>query len=114
MGLMLQRKLDRQNLDYHAFQLQIHQRINEYDEYMSTRQARNPEGPARVQALHIVAAIPIAAYLENIYQQPLPVHPEDILTHCAGAITSCWHIQQDENLVVARSFISGYLLILSQ
>jgi len=114
MGLILQRKFERQNLNYYAFQLQIHQYIKEYDEYLSTGPVQNPESPARSQALHIVAAIPIAAYLEHIHKQPLPVHPEDILTHCAGAITACWHMDQSENLTLARSFISGYLLLLSE
>jgi transcriptional regulator with XRE-family HTH domain len=114
MGLILQRKLERQNLNYYAFQLQIHQHIKEYDEYLSTGPVQNPESPARSQALHIVAAIPITAYLEHIHKQPLPVHPEDILTHCASAITACWHMDQNESLALARSFISGYLMLLSE
>lgn len=114
MGLILQRKLDRQNLDYRAFQLQIHQRIKEYDDYMKARQIYSPSNPSRLQALRVVASIPIAAYLENITQDALPAPAEDILTHCASAITACWHMGQSEDLVLARSFVSGYLILLSE
>jgi|SRR5579883_1323632 transcriptional regulator with XRE-family HTH domain len=114
MGLILQRKLDRQNLDYQAFQLQIHQRIREYDDYMKEQKAYSPSNPARLQALRVVASIPIAAYLENISQDTLPAPAEDILTHCASAITACWHMSQGEDLVLARSLVSGYLVLLSE
>src|SRR5690242_9335721 len=72
MGLILQRKLDRQNRDYRAFQLQIHQRIRAYDDYMKERQAYSSANPSRLQALRVVASIPIAAYLENITRHDLP------------------------------------------
>ncbi len=38
MGLILQRKRDRQNLDYRTFQLQLDRCIREYDEHMRARQ----------------------------------------------------------------------------
>ena len=62
MGLILQRKLDRQNLDYQTFQQQIHQCIQAYDNSVRTRlPLPQPDDPARLQALRVVASIPIAA-----------------------------------------------------
>lgn len=114
MGLILQRKLDRQNRDYQAFQLQIHQRIRAYDDYMKSQQTYSLSNPSRLQALRVVASIPIAAYLENITRHDLPAPAEDILTHCASAITACWHMGQGEDLMLARSFVTGYLILLSE
>ncbi len=74
----------------------------------------NPLDSDRLQALRVIASVPIAAYLENITQHTLPAPPEDILTHCAGAITACWHMGQEEDLVLARSFVSGYLILLNE
>ena len=114
IGLILQRKLDRQNLDYQSFQRRIDQCIREYDEYMRTQQVDKASNPARQKALHMVAAIPVALYLENISPHTLPAPPAEILTHCASAITACWHMGQGDNLVLARSFVSGYLILLSE
>jgi transcriptional regulator with XRE-family HTH domain len=114
MGLILQRKLVRQDLDYWAFQQQIDQCIKEYDDYTQARQTGSLTDATRQQALLVVASIPLAAYLENIAPHELPAPPEDILTHCAGAITVCWHMGQREDLKLARSFVSGYLLLLSE
>ena len=114
LGIILQRKLDRSNLHYHAFQMQIHQRIKDYDEYMALQETHEATNAVRLQALHIVAAIPIAAYLEHVHEQPLPIPPEDILTHCASGIAACWHMGQGEGLTLARSFTSGYILLLSE
>jgi transcriptional regulator with XRE-family HTH domain len=112
MGLILQRKLDRQDLNYRVFQQHIDQCIKEYDAYMQTRQSHSPADPARQQALSVVASIPIAAYLENLTPHALPAPPEDILTHCASAITVCWHMGQRADLALARALVSGYLILL--
>jgi transcriptional regulator with XRE-family HTH domain len=114
MGLVLQRKLDRKNLDYRSFQQQLDQSIQAYDDYMRAQPGDRPVDPARQQALRVVASIPIAVYLENITPQTLPAPAEDILTHCASAITACWHMGQEEELVLTRSFVSGYLMLLSE
>lgn len=114
MGLILQRKLDRCNLDYRIFQQQIHQCIREYDDAMKAQQAYNPADPVRLQALRVIASIPIAAYLENTSQHSLSAPPEEILTHCASAITACWHMDLSHNLVLVRSFVSGYIILLSE
>jgi transcriptional regulator with XRE-family HTH domain len=114
IGLILQRKLDRQNLDYQTFQRRVDQCIKDYDEYMRARQAYNPADSARQQALRVVASVPIVAYLENLTPVSLPAPPEDILTHCASAITVCWHMGQEEDLKLARSFVTGYMILLSE
>lgn len=114
ISLILQRKRDRQNLDYQTFQRRIDQCITDYDAYMRAQQAYNPADPARQQALRVVASVPIVAYLENITPVALPAPPEDILTHCASAITVCWHMGQEEDLKLARSFVTGYLILLSE
>lgn len=114
MSLILQRKLERQNLDYQTFQHRIDQCIKDYDEYRRTRQMDDPADPTRQQALRVVASVPIVAYLENITPLSLPAPPEDILTHCASAITACWHMGQEEDLKLARSFVTGYLILLSE
>ncbi len=114
MGLILQRKLDRQNLDYRAFQAQIHQCIKAYDESLQELHISLQSDPVRVQALRVVASIPIAAYLENVAERVHPAPPAEILTHCASAITACWHmdLSQDQNL--ARHLVSGYIILLSE
>ena len=114
MSLVLQRKLERQNLDYQPFQRRVDQCIKDYDEHMRTRQMDDPADPTRQQALRVVASVPIAAYLENLTPISLPAPPEDILTHCASAITACWHMGQEEDLKLARSFVTGYLILLSE
>jgi transcriptional regulator with XRE-family HTH domain len=114
MSLILQRKLERQNLDYQVFQRRIDQCIKDYDEYKRAQQAYDPADPTRQQALRVVASVPIVAYLENITPLALPAPPEDILTHCASAITACWHMGQEEDLKLARSFVTGYLILLSE
>lgn len=114
MGLILQRKRDRHNLDYHAFQKQLDQCIREYDEHMRAGRMGQRLDSARLQALRVIASVPIAAYLENVTQGTLSAPPEDILTHCAGAITACWHMSQEEDLALARSFVSGYLILLHE
>jgi transcriptional regulator with XRE-family HTH domain len=110
LSLIIQRKLDHWSHDYHSFQLQIDQCIREYDEYMQAKPAPNAGNTERQQALHAIATIPILIYLEHMdrYQ---PTLPEDILVHCAAGITACWHMGQD--FVPARTFISGYLILLS-
>ena len=113
MGLILQRKLDRQNLDYRAFQLQIHQCIKEYDDSLKALHVSHPADPVRVQALRVVASIPIAAYLENVKQRSLAAPPAEILIHCASAITACWHMDLSQDLKLARTFVSGYIILLS-
>lgn len=114
ISLILQRKLERQNLDYQAFQERIDQCIKDYDAHMHARQADDPADPARQQALRVVASVPIVAYLENLTPLSLPAPPEDILIHCASAITACWHMGQEEDLKLARSFVTGYLILLSE
>jgi transcriptional regulator with XRE-family HTH domain len=114
MGLILQRKLDRQNLDYQPFQLQIHQCINAYDKSLQKLHVSPPADPVRVQALRVVASIPIAAYLENATQRSLLAPPAEILTHCASAITACWHMDLSRDLNLARTFVSGYIILLSE
>jgi transcriptional regulator with XRE-family HTH domain len=114
ISLILQRKLERQNLDYQAFQGRIDQCIKDYDAYMRARQTYNPADPTRQQALRVVASVPIVAYLENLTPISLPAPAEDILTHCASAITACWHMGQEEDLKLARSFVTGYLILLSE
>lgn len=115
MGLILQRKLDRQNLDYQTFQQQIHQCIQAYDDSARARQPLpQPDDPARLQALRVVASIPIAAYLETTAPHALPAPPEEILTHCASAITACWHMDLSQDLTLLRSFVSGYIILLSE
>lgn len=114
MGLILQRKLDRQNLDYQVFQQQMDQCIREHDEYRQAQPSGCSMDSVRSQALRVVASIPLAAYLENLSPQRLPAPPEDILTHCAGALTACWHMTQGDDLALVRSFISGYLILLNE
>jgi len=114
ISLILQRKLERENLDYQAFQERVDQCIKDYDAHMHARQADNPADPARQQALRVVASVPIVAYLENLTPLSLPAPPEDILIHCASAITACWHMGQEEDLKLARSFVTGYLILLSE
>lgn len=110
ISLILQRKLDRHNLNYQPFQRRIDQCLREYDESKSY----DPADPVRQRALRMVASIPVAAYLENITPYALPAPPGDILTHCASAITVCWHMSQPDDLQLARSFVSGYLILLSE
>lgn len=112
--LILQRKLDRHNRDYQPFQQSIEQCIRAYDEHMRTQQPLQPVDPIRQRALCMVASMPIALYLENVTPHDLPGPPEDILTHCASAITVCWHMSQKDDLLLARSFVSGYMLLLSE
>jgi transcriptional regulator with XRE-family HTH domain len=114
MGLILQRKLNQHDRDYAPFQRKIHQCIREYDEHMKAQQAYTLENPARLRALHLVASIPLATYLEIVDQHPLPVPAEDILTHCASGITVCWHMSQRQDLLLIRSLISGYLILLGE
>jgi transcriptional regulator with XRE-family HTH domain len=111
MGLIIQRKLDRQSRDYHTLQLQINHCIREYDEHMSQKPAPESENPERLQALRVIATIPIVVYLEYMDQNALPIHPADILVHCAAGITACWHMGEDFNS--ACTCISGYLVLLS-
>lgn len=114
MGLILQRKLDRCNLDYHSFQLHIHQCIKAYDEHLHTRQILPSSDSVRLQALRVVASIPVVAYLDPVTQHCRPAPPTDILTHCASAITACWYMDLSQDLYLARSFVSGYIILLSE
>lgn len=114
MGLILQRKFDRHNLDFHAFQLQIHQCIQAYDDKLKELQISHYSDPLRTQALRMVASIPLAAYMEEIKQRSLPVPPADILTHCASAITACWHMDLQHDLNRARALVSGYIILLNE
>lgn len=114
MGLILQRKLDRKNLDYQTFQLQIHECIQLYDKNLLTRQILPAADPVRVQALRVVASIPVAAYLENVSLRSHSASPTEILTHCASAITACWHMNLKNELTLARTLVSGYIILLSE
>jgi transcriptional regulator with XRE-family HTH domain len=108
MSLIIQRKQDHQNRDYHAFQLQINRCIKAYDQDMQAQHGSAFDDAERLQALSVIAAIPVAVYLGRVDQAVLP---EDILIHCAAGITVCWHMGQDS--LAARSFVSGYLMLLS-
>lgn len=114
LALILQRKLDRHNLAYGPFQQQIHRCIKEYDEKQQTSHASPQADSTRAQALRVVASLPITLYLEDTGQHSLQVHPAEILTHCSGAITACWHMDLSEDLGLARTFISAYILLLSE
>ncbi len=114
MALTLQRKVDRQNLNYAPFQLQIHQYIKEYDDYIRSQHTMLPANSLRQQTLRVVATMPITAHLEIIEKNPLPVPPEDILTHCASGIAVCWHMSQDEDLLLTSAFVSSYLILLTK
>lgn len=114
MGLILQRKLDRQNLDYRTFQIQIHQCIQAYDKSLGARQIPLATDPVRIQALRVVASIPIAAYLENVPRRSRLASPTEIMTHCASAITACWHMDRQSELPLARTLVSGYIILLSE
>jgi transcriptional regulator with XRE-family HTH domain len=114
MGLILQRKLDRQNLDFGPFQQEIHRCIQAYDENLKRQHIFYPSDPVRIQALQVVASIPITAYLEKVARRSLTVPPAEILTHCASAITACWHMDLSTDLNLARFLISGYIVLLSE
>jgi transcriptional regulator with XRE-family HTH domain len=114
MGLILQRKLDHRNLDYRAFQQHIHQCIKAYDDHLRTLEIAHPSDPMRLQALRVVASIPIVAYLDTTTQRCRPAPPTEILTHCASAIAVCWHMDMSQDLQLARSFVSGYIILLGE
>ncbi|HEY0754477.1 MAG TPA: helix-turn-helix transcriptional regulator [Ktedonobacteraceae bacterium] len=115
MGLILQRKLERNNLDYRTFQLQIHQCIQAYDQSLQALQVSYSTDPLRIQALRVVASIPVAMYLEDITRRSqLAESSTDILTYCASAITACWHMDLQSNLSLARTLVSGYIILLSE
>lgn len=114
MGLILQRKLDHHNLDYRTFQQHIHRCIKTYDDHLQTLQIAPPSDPMRVQALRVVASIPIVAYLDTATQHCRPAPPTEILTHCASAIAVCWHMDLSQDLRLACSFVSGYIILLGE
>jgi transcriptional regulator with XRE-family HTH domain len=114
MGLILQRKLDRKNLDYWPFQQQIHQCIATYDEHLKALHIPHSNDPVRAQALRVVASIPLAAYLEKATQRSLQAPPSDVLTHCASAIAACWHMDLSTDLNLACTLVSGYIVLLSE
>ena len=114
MGLILERKLERKNLDYLTFQRQIHRCIQVYDQGLQKVHIAPSTDQVRVQALRIVAAIPGATFLENLLQHSQPARPVEILTHCAGAITACWHMDLKQDLSLVRHFVSGYIILLSE
>lgn len=113
-NLILQRKHDQHNLDYQTFQRQIHECISTYDNHLRKLQVSHSADPVRVQALRVVASMPIAAYLEKSASHALPAPPTEILTHCASAITACWHMDLSQDLTMARAFVSGYIILLSE
>jgi len=114
MDLILQRKLDHQNLDYRTFQMQLDQCIQAYDKNLHMLQVSPDADPVRIQALRVVASIPIAAYLENGSRRSRLASPTEILTHCASAITACWHMNLKSELTLARTLVSGYIILLSE
>lgn len=115
MGLILQRKLDRRNLDYQTFQLQIHECIQAYDDNLKRLQIHPSSDQVRIQALRVVASLPIATYLENVTRySSLLAPPTDVLTHCASAITACWHMDMHQHLNLTRTLVSGYIVLLSE
>jgi transcriptional regulator with XRE-family HTH domain len=114
MGLILQRKLEHHNLDYRSFQQRIHQCIKTYDEHLHALQIAHSSDPMRVQALRVVASIPLVAYLDTTTQHCRPAPPTEILTHCASAIAVCWHMDLSQDLHLARSLVSGYIILLGE
>lgn len=108
MSLIIQQKLDHGYHDYHMLQLQLDRCIREYDENLKKQPDASADEAERLQALCVIAAIPIVVYLEHADRSALP---EDILIHCAAGIAVCWHMAQDS--ASARTFVSGYLILLS-
>jgi hypothetical protein len=70
--------------------------------------------PVRIQALRVIASMPITAYLEKSASHALPAPPTEVLIHCASAITACWHMDLNQDLTMARAFVSGYIILLSE